>query len=87
MIAVDTHILFDTHREDSPWYEKALDQDTMFANSGAPWAIAWSSLHEFLAIVTPENPRCPHRFDLPAPRRQKTLVRPPRLQFLSGLGL
>lgn len=52
MIAVDTNILVYAHREDSPWHEVALDRVTNLANSGAPWAIAWPSIHEFLAIVT-----------------------------------
>lgn len=52
MIAVDTNILVYAHREDSPWHEMAVKRMTELANSGAPWAIAWSSIHEFLAIVT-----------------------------------
>ncbi len=52
MIAVDTNILVYAHREDTPWHEIALDRMVDLANSGAPWAIAWSSIHEFLAIVT-----------------------------------
>ena len=62
MIAVDTNILVYAHREDSPWHEKALDRVTHLANSGAPWAIAWSNLHEFLAIVTH-----PKIYDPPTP--------------------
>ena len=52
MIAIDTNILVYAHREDSPWHEQALEQVTHLANSGNPWAIPWSSVHEFLAIVT-----------------------------------
>lgn len=52
MIAVDTNILVYAHREDSPWHEVALERVTDLANSGSPWAITWSSIHEFLAIVT-----------------------------------
>lgn len=52
MIAVDTNILVYAHREDSPWHGKALSRVTWLARSATPWAIAWSSLHEFLAIVT-----------------------------------
>lgn len=52
MIAVDTNILVYAHREDSPWHEKALERVTFLADSGNPWAITWSSIHEFLSIVT-----------------------------------
>ena len=52
MIAVDTNILVYAHREDSPWHGKALERVLGMANSGAPWAIAWPSVHEFLAIIT-----------------------------------
>jgi toxin-antitoxin system PIN domain toxin len=62
MIAIDTNILVYAHREDSPWHEAALGRVTALANSGAQWAIAWSSLHEFLAIVT--HPRI---YDPPTP--------------------
>ncbi len=62
MIAVDTNILVYAHREDSPWHEKALARLTTLANSDAPWAITWSSLHEFLAIVTH-----PKIYDPPTP--------------------
>lgn len=52
MIAVDTNLLVYAHREDSPWHDKALARVTELANSGSPWAIPWSCVHEFLAIVT-----------------------------------
>jgi len=62
MIAVDTNILIYAHRVDSPWHEKAREKITTLANSGAPWAIAWPSLHEFLAIATH-----PKIYDPPTP--------------------
>ena len=49
---VDTNLLVYAHREDSPWHEKALARVTELANSDSPWAIPWSCVHEFLAIVT-----------------------------------
>ncbi len=52
MIAVDTNILVYAHRADSPWHQRALERVTALAESGAPWAIPWASVHEFLAIVT-----------------------------------
>jgi toxin-antitoxin system PIN domain toxin len=62
MIAIDTNILVYAHREDSPWHEKALAVVTGLANSGAPWAIPWPSVHEFLAITTH-----PKIYDPPTP--------------------
>lgn len=52
MTAVDTNLLVYAHREDSPWHGKALACVTGLADSGAPWAIPWPCVHEFLAIVT-----------------------------------
>lgn len=62
MIAVDTNILVYAHREDSPWHREALERVTSLADSGAPWAIAWPCIHEFLAVVT--HPRI---YDPPTP--------------------
>lgn len=52
MIAVGTNILVYAHRADSQWHRRALERLTALAESGAPWAIPWASVHEFLAIVT-----------------------------------
>lgn len=52
MIAVDTNILVYSHREDSPWHERALARVRGLAEGSAPWALPWPCLHEFLAIVT-----------------------------------
>ena len=52
MIAVDTNILVYAHREDSPWHLAAVTCVTRLAEGGAPWAIPWPCVHEFLAVVT-----------------------------------
>ncbi len=52
MIAVDTNLLVYAHREDSPWHEAAYSCIVRLAEGGAPWAVPWPCLHEFLAIVT-----------------------------------
>lgn len=52
MIAIDTNLLVYAHREDSEWHDVAKSCLVDLATSGKSWAIAWSSLHEFLAIVT-----------------------------------
>lgn len=52
MIAIDTNILVYAHREDSEWHEKSISALNGLVGSGRHWAIAWSSVHEFLAIAT-----------------------------------
>ena len=52
MIAVDTNILIYSHRNDSAFHEAALACVTELAEGRSPWAIPWSCIHEFLAIVT-----------------------------------
>lgn len=52
MIAVDTNILVYAHREDSSFHEAACRCVESLAEGTAAWAIAWPSVHEFLAIVT-----------------------------------
>lgn len=52
MIAVDTNLLVYAHREDSAWHEPARRCIEELASSGAPWAVPWPCVHEFLAIVT-----------------------------------
>lgn len=52
VIAVDTNLLVYAHREDSDWHAAAKACLVELANSGNVWAIAWSSLHEFVAVVT-----------------------------------
>jgi toxin-antitoxin system PIN domain toxin len=62
VIAVDTNILVYAHREDSAWHEAADRCLARCAESGAPWAIPWPCIHEFLAVVT--HPRI---YDPPTP--------------------
>ena len=52
MIAVDTNILVYAHREDAPWHAAAFARVRELAEGRASWAIPWSCVHEFLAIVT-----------------------------------
>ena len=65
MIAVDTNILVYAHRFDSVWNERAYGCLQSLAEGGQRWAIPWSCLHEFLAIVT--HPRI---YDPPTPLEQ-----------------
>ncbi len=52
MIAVDTNILVYAHRRDSVFHSAAASHIKELAEGSAPWAIPWTCLHEFLAIVT-----------------------------------
>jgi toxin-antitoxin system PIN domain toxin len=52
MIAVDTNLLVYAHREDAPWHDAAYARIRELAEGRPAWAIPWSCLHEFLAIVT-----------------------------------
>ena len=52
MIAVDTNLLVYAHREDSEWHAAATKCLIDLAQSGRSWAIAWTCLHEFFAVVT-----------------------------------
>lgn len=63
MIAIDTNLLVYAHREDSEWHAAAKACLVDLANSRNAWAVAWSSIHEFLAIVT--HPRI---YDPPTPQ-------------------
>lgn len=52
MIAIDTNVLVHSHRSDSPFHERAATMLGTLITSGAPWAIPWPSVHEFLSVVT-----------------------------------
>jgi uncharacterized protein len=52
LIAVDTNILVYAHRLDSPHNEIAYRRLTELVEGEAPWAIAWTCIHEFLSVVT-----------------------------------
>ncbi|MDR2880660.1 MAG: PIN domain-containing protein [Azoarcus sp.] len=52
MIALDTNLLVYAHRRDNPFHAVAARQVRELAEDKAAWAIPWSCLHEFYAIVT-----------------------------------
>ncbi|MBA3278071.1 MAG: PIN domain-containing protein [Geodermatophilaceae bacterium] len=52
MIAVDTNVLVCAHREDVPQHHAARAALAELATRGAPWAVPWPCVHEFLAVVT-----------------------------------
>jgi toxin-antitoxin system PIN domain toxin len=52
VIALDTNILVYAHRRDSAWHGAAAGCVRRVAEAGAPWAIPWPCIHEFVAIVS-----------------------------------
>jgi toxin-antitoxin system PIN domain toxin len=55
MIAVDTNILVYAHSTESRFHPSAAREVRALAESAGTWAIPWTCLHEFYAVVT--NPR------------------------------
>ena len=52
MIALDTNILVNAHREDSPHHAAAAKLLNDLAQGPAEWAVPWPCIHEFFAVVT-----------------------------------
>jgi uncharacterized protein len=52
VIAVDANILVYAHRTDSTFHASATACVRNLAEGAAAWAIPWTCLHEFYAIVT-----------------------------------
>jgi toxin-antitoxin system PIN domain toxin len=52
VIAVDTNLLVYAHRQDASRHVAAERVVRQLAEGGAPWAIPWPCVHEFLAVVT-----------------------------------
>jgi len=52
VIAIDTNLLVYAHRADSEWFEPASECLRRLAEGSDPWALTWSCVHEFLAVVT-----------------------------------
>ena len=62
MKVVDTNILVYAHRDEMPFHDRAQTVVRRLSEGNGVWAIAWPSIHEFLAVVT--NPRL---FKIPTP--------------------
>lgn len=52
MIAIDTNLLVYAHRSDAAFHEAARNCVEQLVGSGAPWALPWPCVHEFIAVVT-----------------------------------
>lgn len=52
MIALDTNLLVYAHRRDSAWHLSASALVRGLAEGVSAWAVPWSCVHEFIAIVT-----------------------------------
>jgi len=83
MRVVDTNILVYAHREEMPFHDRAQAIVRRLSEGNGVWAIAWPSIHEFLAVVT--NPRL---FKIPTPMEKAwsffdVLGESPSLRLLS----
>ena len=83
MRVVDTNILVYAHREEMPFHDRAVALMSRLSEGQATWAIAWPSVHEFLAVVT--NPRI---FNIPTPMQKAwkfldAIGESPSLSFIS----
>ena len=83
MRVVDTNILVYAHREEMPFHDRAQTVVRRLSEGNGVWAIAWPSIHEFLAVVT--NPRL---FKIPTPMEKAwsffdVLGESPSLRLLS----
>jgi toxin-antitoxin system PIN domain toxin len=83
MKVVDTNILVYAHREEMPFHEGAQAVLKSLSEGAHNWAVAWPSVHEFLAVVT--NPRI---FNTPTPMQKAwtfldALGESPSLRLLS----
>lgn len=52
MIAVDTNVMVYAHRQDVQWNPRASRCLTELDEGGAPWAMLWPCVHEFIGVVT-----------------------------------
>jgi toxin-antitoxin system PIN domain toxin len=55
VIAVDANVLVYAHKQHAPFHDQAKAALAELVASADIWAIPWSCIHEFLAVVT--NPR------------------------------
>jgi toxin-antitoxin system PIN domain toxin len=83
LIAVDTNILVYAHRRDSEWHDAAKQSVRALAEGTENWAIAWPSVHEFLAIVTHERIYSPPSPQIKALDQVRAWFESPNLSLLS----
>lgn len=56
MIAVDTNVLVQAHREESPKHRAALKRLELLSGGPAPWGVPVFCIGEFLRVVTHPRP-------------------------------
>ena len=82
MIAVDTNILVHAHRRDSPFHAVARLAITGLAEGKGAWAIPWSCVHEFYAIVTHPRIYAPPSTSAQAIAQMESWLESPTVQLL-----
>ena len=55
MIAVDANLLVYAHQSDSEFHDRAREAIESLRAKGAPWAIPWPCVHDFMSVTT--NPK------------------------------
>ncbi len=51
MIAVDTNVLVEAHKHESPWHDQALAALRALVRSAEPVALPWPCLHECYSVA------------------------------------
>jgi hypothetical protein len=83
VIAVDTNILIHAHRRGTAHHEEALALLTRLSEGNAPYALFWSSLYEFLRVVTHHRVFDPPSTTAEAVDAVHDLLRPPVVRVLA----
>lgn len=83
MIAVDANVLIYAHRQDSPFHADAKRALTELAEAQGSWAIPWSCVHEFYAVVTRARYFSPPSTPAQAMAQLESWLESPSVQLLA----
>ena len=83
MIAVDTNILVFAHREGTVYHRPAVELLRRLSTGRTPYALFWSSLYEFLRVVTHQRVFDPPSSTDEALDALASLLEPPPVRVLS----
>lgn len=83
MVALDTNILIHAHRRGTAHHEQAVALLGTLGEGPAPYALFWSSLYEFLRVVTHHRVFDPPSSTAEALEAIQDLLAPPVVRVLS----